>query len=161
MIALQIQDTKAFMKKLFLSDYFDVFQLSEANFVTFNSFHISGQLHKAYYSKEELEQNGMEQAEYSTWKQVRPFCLSLIRGTHTPLEFKIVFRLSSAGIQKLLQSQGLSFSASDIDGFFLNLHFDGTSLTCTTGTSMRIFTLDRSPDLLWDSYIRKCLSCFC
>ena len=94
MISIQIADIKLFMNKLFLSEYFDAFLLSEANFVTFNTFHIDGILQHAYYSGEELKESGMGEQRFSLWKQIRPFALSLIKGTHTPLEFKIIFRLS-------------------------------------------------------------------
>ena len=72
MISIQISDVKVFMNKLFLTEYFDAFLLSEANFVTFNTFHIDGTLQHAYYSSEEQEEYGMSQMKYSRWKQVRP-----------------------------------------------------------------------------------------
>lgn len=161
MISLQIEQKKLFMNQLLLSEYFDAFLLSEAAFVTYSTFHIDGKLQKSYYSSEEQEELHLDEQDYSTWKQIRPFALSLIKGTHTPLSFRIIFRLSKKNTEKLLLDSGLPFTAADVDGLYLNLHFQGQSLTCTTGTSLRTFTLDKSLDHLWDDKVKKYLSAFC
>lgn len=161
MISIPVSDIKLFMNQLFLSEYFDSFLLSEAFFVTFSTFHIDGTFHPSYYSSEELEASGMAQTKYAYWKQMRPFCLSLIKGTHTPLEFRIVFRLSPSNIERLLTDQGITaFSVQDIDGLFLNLHYSEGSLRCTTGTSLTIFSLDKSLEHVWDDKVQKFLSRF-
>ena len=33
--------------------------------------------------------------------------------------------------------------------------FDGKQLLCTTGTSLKIFTLDKQLDRVWDEMVRK------
>ena len=161
MISIQIEDVKLFMNKLYLSEYFDAFFLSEANFVTFNTFHIDGTLQHAYYSSEELKESGMEERHFSQWRQARPFALSLIKGTHTPLEFKIIFRLSDANVEKLLRQAGITaFSASDVDGLFLNLNFSRGMLHCISGTSLTLFSMDKSVEHAWDEAVRKYLKPF-
>lgn len=160
MVSLQIKDVKNFMNRLLLSDYFDAFHVSEASFVTFATFHMDGRLKKEYYTAEEQELLHLQEQEYSTWKQLRPFCLSLIKGTHSPLEFKLIFRLSPSNTEKLLRQANLDFSLSDIAGLFVNIHFQTGSLTCTTGTSLHIFTLDRSLDRVWDCMVQKFLADF-
>ena len=37
----------------------------------------------------------------------------------------------------------------------MNLHFDGTHLTCVAGTSFKTFTLDKSLEHVWDEMVRK------
>lgn len=161
MISIQISDVKLFMNKLFLSEYFDAFLLSEAHFVTFNTFHIDGTLQHAYYSSEELEESQMDQMRYSRWKQVRPFALSLVKGTHTPLEFKVVFRLAQSNVEKLLQNSGITaFSPADIDGLFLNLNFSRGTLYCVAGTSLTLFSMDKSVEHAWDEAVKKYLKHF-
>ena len=123
MISLQIKDVKPFMNKLLLSDYCDAFLVSEATFVTFSTFHIDGALKKDYYSEEELEEQHMQEQTHAAWRQIRPFCLELIKGKHTPLEFKIVFRLSPSNTEKLLHQADISLTSKDISGLFLNIHF--------------------------------------
>lgn len=49
----------------------------------------------------------------------------------------------------------LNFSPDDIFGLFVNFQYDGKNLTCTTGTSLKTFTLDKSLDHIWDELIQK------
>lgn len=155
MIALHITNIKQFMNRLFLCEDFDAFRLSEATFVTFGTFHIDGLFQKEYYSNEELEEMQFIDDPHLSWRQARPFALTIIKGKHTPLEFKIVFRLSCANVQRLLQQSGLAFTPGDVSGLFLNLHFQAGCLTCTTGTALRTFTLDKSLDRIWDEMITR------
>ena len=92
MISLHILDVRGFMAQLLLRDTFDRFYLTEASVTTFGTFFIDGRLQKDYYSSEELEHEDFSQP-WSYWKQMRPFCLELIKGKKTPLSFKIVFQL--------------------------------------------------------------------
>lgn len=154
MLALQIEEIKPFMNQLFLGEAFDAFLLTEAVFVTFSTFRIDGHLERGYYSEDDADvPQGAD--SYACWRQIRPFCLELIRGKRTPLEFRIVFRLSGANVQRLAAQSGLQIAAGDIDGLFLNLHFKAGALTCTTGTSLRFFTLDKTLDRVWDEMVKK------
>ena len=58
-------------------------------------------------------------------------------------------------VEKLLAQSGLSLTREDIFGLYLNCQFDGEHLLCTTGTSLKIFTLDKSLDHLWDDMVRR------
>lgn len=154
MISLHILDVKGFMSQLLLHDTFDRFYLTEASVTTFGTFFIDGHMQRDYYSSEELEQEEFSQP-YSYWKQIRPFCLALIKGKKTPLNFKIVFQLSAANTEKLLLQSGTSLTLSDIGGLYLNLHYNGQELHCVTGTSLNLFTLDKSLEHAWDEMVRK------
>lgn len=150
MILLSISEVKEFMSKLLLSDTFDSFLFIEGEIVTFNTFSINGYLQKDFFDKDMiLERN------YSLWKELREYCFSLIRGKRTPLRFKFVFGLSEPNIEKLLRQQGLSFTPQDVQGLYLNISYDGHSLRCVTGTSMNLFTLDKSLEEAWDKMVQK------
>ena len=47
--------------------------------------------------------------------------------------------------------------AEDIQGLYLNFHYDGTTLQCITGTSMHTFTMDKTLEREWDAYVGKML----
>ena len=79
----------------------------------------------------------------------------IIRGKRTPLSFKLIFGLSESNIEKLLKQQKLSFTPADVQGLYLNIKYDGTHLTCITGTSMNIFSLDKSLEQAWDKMVQK------
>ena len=108
MIALQIQDIKNFMSKLLLSQTFDNFLLVEGTITTYNTFRIDGRVHKDFFTEEEIEERGLSDREFSLWKEVKPFCLELIKGKKTPLGFKFTFQLSKENTAKLLASSGIT-----------------------------------------------------
>lgn len=154
MQALQIPDVKEFMGKLLTTELFDTFLISEASITTFTTFEIDGSYHADYFNSEERDPSGTLPS-YPSWKQLRPLFYSLIKGKNTPLNFRIVFRLADYNVEKLLIQSGLSLRLSDVAGLFLNLHYDGKTVTFTTGTSLRIFTLDKALDHAWDDMIQR------
>lgn len=153
MIALQIADIKSFMKKFLLTDSFDRFLLLEGTVTTFNTFRIDGTLQKSYYTQEEQEL--LTERSLSLWGEVRPFCLELIKGKKTPLSFRFTFRLSDSGTEKLLTQTGILLPTEQVRGLLMNLKYDGHVLSCTTGTSLAVFTMDKKLDHAWDDMVRK------
>lgn len=155
MRSYQIQDVKDFMKKLLLGETFDTFLLSEASITTFASFHVDGSFHPEYLHDSETESAPAEQSGYTLWRRVRPFFLELTKGKNTPLSFRIIFRLAPHNVEALLSREGLAQRPEDVDGLFLNIHFDGAALTCVSGVSLRVFSLDKSLDHAWDAMLEK------
>ena len=155
MIALQIADIRHFMKKLLLSESFDRFLLLEGSITTFWTFHMDGQLQKAYYTGEEQEQ--IDDRSLAYWEEIRPFCFELIKGKRTPLAFRFTFQLSASNTEKLLHQTGVAIPPEQIRGLLLNIRYDGRTLQCTTGTSLTVFTMDKTLDQAWDSMIQKFL----
>ena len=94
MIALQVQDIKSFMSKLLIGTDFDAFWLSEANITTSVTYTLDGLLHPDFFDTQEAELLLAEGREYALWKDIKPFCFSIMKGKKTPLHFKIVFMLS-------------------------------------------------------------------
>ena len=155
MIALQVQDIKNFMSKLLIGTDFDAFWLSEANITTSVTYNIDGLLKPDFFDTQESEIIKAEGREYALWKDIKPFCFSMMKGKKTPLHFKIVFILSKKNTEKLLTGNHVPLSLDDIFGLFVNFQYDGTHLTCTTGTSVKTFTLDKTLDHVWDELLQK------
>ncbi|MCC8104547.1 MAG: DUF5721 family protein [Clostridiales bacterium] len=155
MRSFQIQDNLGFMKKLLTDDTFDTFLLSEASITTFVAFQIDGVFHPEYLGTAEAEQLGAEGSGYTLWRRVRPFFFELTKGKNTPLKFRIVFRLAPHNIGKLIMQNGLSISMDQVDGLFLSIHFDGKAITCVSGVSMKVFTLDKTLEHAWDEMLEK------
>jgi hypothetical protein len=152
--AYQIQDNLDFMKKLLIGDTFDSFLLSEATITTYATFRIDGHFHPDYLdSSSELP--AAENSGFTLWKRIRPFFFELTKGKNTPLNFHIVFRLAPHNVEKLLAQSGLTLQGNDVDGVFLTIRFDGKALTCVSGTSLRIFSLDKSLEHAWDLMLEK------
>lgn len=137
---------KSCMAHLLLKDTFDDFSFIEGQITTFNTFQIDGYLQKDFFD-ETPEQT------YSHWKDVRDFCFSIIRGKRTPLSFKIVLALNESKYSEFLQSHQITtYRPEEIQGLYLNFHYDGTTLQCVTGISMKTFTLDKSLEKEWDQH---------
>lgn len=157
MIALSIIDVKDFMNKLLIGEVFDRFFLMEASVTTFNTFTIDGRLQQDFFDTDTAAMHKSNSIEYSLWRDVKPYCFSVIRGRRTPLNFRIVFQLSHKQTQQILNPSLPDGSVPDCR-FCLNLQYRNDSLLCTTGVSYTSFCLDKRPEHLWDEMIRKFLS---
>ena len=150
MLALRMIDQKDFTEKLFLKDTFHRFAFVESSFTTFITYNFDGMLQKDFFD------NGTcPQRRYSLWREVQPQCYNIIRGKRTPLHFKIVFQMEEHYIEPLLRQWGLNFSSENIFGLYLNIQYDGKDMICTTGTSLKIFTLDKTLDHMWDQSVQN------
>ena len=50
---------------------------------------------------------------------------------------------------------GERFKDNQISNVYLNFRYDGSTLTCVTGTSLKVFTLDKSLDHAFDKWVEK------
>ncbi len=152
MVALKIDDIKAFTYKLFVGTDFDGFLVREVNIVTYNSFTIDGHIRQGYYSEQELEENKIE--ELSSWHVLKPFCFSLIKGKKLPGSFQVTLQLPPAQVDHFLQRRQLSLTSEQINGIYMNIRYEDQVLYCISGTSLNLFTLDKSLDREWDEAMR-------
>ena len=83
MILFQIKETNKFMQLLLTTAFFDRFSLEEAVIRTCVTHTIDGRYHPEFFGEEASPEAS---APYVPWEGVRPVCLSLIRGRHTPLQ---------------------------------------------------------------------------
>ena len=89
---------------------------------------------------------------------MRSLCFDLIKGKRTPVNFKIILHLKDSLVAELLSRGDTSVTPSDIKALVLNLKYDGSILTCITGTAFHSFLPDKTPDKLWDEYISHFLT---
>lgn len=149
MIALKLTSVKDFMSHLLLSETFDNFLFIEGEIVTFNTFTIDGYIQKDFFPEEDPP------GEYSLWKSLREYCFTLIKGRKTPLSFKFIFSLSPKNIARLITQNSLDYTPDQVQGLYLNIRYDGTTLQCITGTSLKTFTMDKSLEQSWDTMVQK------
>lgn len=155
MTALKIEDQKTFTAGLFLGSWFDEFQVREASIVVFNSFTVDGRVRRGYYSDEEKEEKQI--GEFSDWKTLKPFCFSLIKGKRLPESFRIVFLLPEAGKERFVSSHGAGIAPEEVSGLYLNVQYENGAMSCITGTSLNLFTLDKTLEREWDESVKKFL----
>lgn len=156
MKSISIENIKNFTTHLFARETFDGFLVTEASFSTITNITIDGHINRDFMGEAELAlPENREGSIY--WKKLRPLCYEIIKGQKVPLRFKIVFMMPSDFVSQFLGSTGLDFEPAQVNGLFLNVSFQEGKLTCTTGTSLRDFTLDKSLEHAWDDQITKFL----
>ena len=153
MSSLHILDGRAFIHQFLKAVLFDHFLMSEAVITNSITYHLDGHLNPSFYAKDELELLGIKDLSFAPFSLLRDKCFELIKGKRTPSYFKFVFLLSQENLERTLAQTKTSFSANDISGVSLNLHFKNSTLTATTGVSYRIFSMDHSFESEWDSYV--------
>lgn len=158
MIALRITNVKQFMGKLLASECFDSFLLEEASISTYNTFLIDGHQNRNFYTSEEWEDKQIRPYDFSTWKQMRPICYSLIKGTHTPAAFKFILQLMPDYVASILKEKDTTVTSDQIRALVLTIKYDGTTLTLITGTAFHTFVMDKTVDHLWDNTVRQFLT---
>ncbi len=158
MQAFKITQVKNFMNLMLCKETFDSFLLSEATITTKASFVIDGHLVEDYYEPEELQQLRDRGISCIFYKDVRSLCFDMIKGKKTPGYFKFVFLDAPGHISKLLTQHGISMTLSDISSLSLNIRYQNGELYVTTGSSLSVFTPDKSVDRAWDQYIERFLS---
>lgn len=146
MIVIEL-NAKTCMGHLLLRPTFHRFTFVEGEVTTFNRFQIDGHICKDFF--DEKPEN-----EYSLWKDVQQYFLSIIKGKRTPLNFKIILSLAAEDFGRFLEARKLAFRPEEIQGLYLNLRYDGSNLQCITGTSMKTFTMDKTLENEWDSYVQ-------
>lgn len=157
MIALKITNVKQFMGKLLASEAFDSFLLEEASISTYNTFIIDGHQNRDFYTSEEWDDKEIRPFDFTTWKQIRPICYSLIKGTKTPSAFKFILHLMPDYLASILKDQDTTVTPQQIKALVLTVKYDGTTLTLITGTAFHTFIMDKSVDALWDNAVKSFL----
>ena len=140
MISLTLTNVKNFMSHLLLKETFDNFSFIEGEIITFNTFRIDGYMQKDFFDSEE---------------EIPEYCFSLIKGKKTPLGFHFIFSLNSKNISRLIEQKELGLNPADVQGLYLNIRYDGTHLTCVTGTSFKSFMMDKTLEREWDEMVKK------
>lgn len=158
MIALKIKSTKQIMNALLVSETFDSFETEEVIITTFNTFHIDGHIVKDFYTNEELETMGNDLPVFSSWKDIRPVCFSLIKGKKTPVNFRFILHAGKNLISTIAADPACEVSENLIRSLVLNIRYENGVVSMVTGTSFTTFLMDKSVEKAWDSYVKKYLS---
>lgn len=147
MIALQITELKAFMSKLLASTTFDDFLLQEATLQMAISYVIDGHINEGFFHTDDEDTTLKKKPPFIAYKEVRGTFFELIKGKRTPLGFQVVLQLSPERADMLFP-EGLTHHL--IKGLILNIRYDGAKAFITSGISYTSFSLDKTPELIWD-----------
>ena len=96
-----------------------------------------------------------ENAAAPSWKQIRPVLVDILKGNKKPEQMKLVLKLSEKNTAEVLRRSGAVLEPEQIGGLFWNILYrsedEKETVTGTTGTSLKIFTPDRSLEKTWDA----------
>ena len=132
------------MNKLIKSDLFDSFQLREAVIHTAFKSVLDGHRNIDFYNTDERE--GL--SDYLTWGEMRPYIYQFITGSKYPSYFKIILCTNKQKTEAI---------SDQVDTFFVNITFKASEITVSTGVAYKTFTLDKSPENIWDTKIKNFL----
>ena len=143
------------MNHLLLKDTFDSFLVRDAQINTAAFFQIDGHINQDFFNEDERVHHT---EDYIFWNDVRPIAYEIIKGKKVPTGLKITFAFPKSKYPGLIKEGDLPFDENQISGMYLHIHYDGESVQIITGTSLSLFTMDKSLDSYWDSVLSRFLS---
>lgn len=69
------------------------------------------------------------------------------------MKFRFVLKLAEEELREITDGLELGFTRQDIGGLYLNIVFENGKLNCITGTSLNIFTMDKTLERVWDKRV--------
>lgn len=155
MKSFSVSDPKSYINLLFTDERFDSFYLYEVRFKTEVDVYISGKRNMAYDESVTDEQKEDPAYTYVTWGSIKKKVLLMMRGERLPLSMKLVLMFSRENINRLVEMKNLPVRADEISGLFLNVTLEGEQLVLTSGTSLSVFTMDKTVEQLWDETLER------
>ena len=137
MNSIPITSVNTFFFKMFGKNLFDDFLVNDISITTTNTFTIDGHLSNT---------EGL-----IPFKDVKNICNTILNG-HIPTRLKMVLSLNKEQVAKLVQSGNIDIDIEQIEGLYFNIKYENNILSCVTGTSLKIFTLDKSLEKYFDNY---------
>lgn len=151
MKAFLVSDVRPFMRALLSDPLFHGWQFRSAELDVISSVSISGQVNGEYLTPEERSQRT---APYLLWEEIQPRVYALIQGSHTPTHMDIVLAMDPSRFKGM--------PTENVESLVLNIRYETVReseqpdsqpvkrLTLVTGVSFKTFSLDKTPERLWD-----------
>lgn len=148
----EIEDIKSFMNELLVNEKYDSFYLYEIRLKTSLDYYISGKINKEFYDTEEERE---ELYDYVSWGEIKHTVFGLIKGNRLPISFKVILMFNRENIERIIEMNNLPIRPEDVSNLSMNIYYEDEKLLVTTGSSLKIFTLDKTLEHLWDDTVGK------
>ena len=148
---VEIEEKAEYIKELFEKEKYDSFYLSEARVKTKLDYYVNGRLNREYFDTEAQA----DLPEYIEWKDIKATVYAYLKGERLPIGFKIILMFNRENISRLLEMNNLPVKEEDVSALFMNVVYEHETLSVTTGTSLKIFTMDKTLEHIWDDTIKK------
>ena len=136
---VEIEEKAEYIKELFEKEKYDSFYLYEARVKTKLDYYVNGRLNREYFE----------------WKDIKATVYAYLKGERLPIGFKIILMFNRENISRLLEMNNLPVKEEDVSALFMNVVYEHETLSVTTGTSLKIFTMDKTLEHIWDDTIKK------
>lgn len=144
-----VDEIKSFIGEILTNEKYDSFYLYEARIKTGLDYYINGRLNKEFYDE------AGDMPEYVYWKDIKQMVSELINGDRLPISFKLLLMFNRDNITRLVEMNNLPVNPDDVSALFMNVYYESGELNVTTGTSLKIFTLDKTLENMWDESVGK------
>ncbi len=114
-------------------------------------YYVNGRLNREYFDTEAQA----DLPEYIEWKDIKATVYTYLKGERLPIGFKIILMFNRENISRLLEMNNLPVKEEDVSALFMNVVYEHETLSVTTGTSLKIFTMDKTLEHIWDDTIKK------
>lgn len=147
----EIEDAKEFIESLKSNEKYDSFYLYEARIKGRLDYYISGKQNPDYFDSD--DKSSID--EYISWGDVKNSIFGLFDEEKLPNSFKIILMFNRDNIERLISMNKLSINLSDVSALMYNIYLEDGKLYITTGTSLKIFTLDKTLEQLWEDTVER------
>ena len=143
------------MQNLLVQDIFDSFLITEGEISTSNTFSFTGCINKDFYNNDELK---AFPNDFVFWKQLKHICFEIIRGKKVPTHMKLTLAFPKSSYEKIIRDCGMNVTSDNIGGLYLHILYENNEITIITGTSLTLFTMDKTLDKYWDNLMLNFLN---
>ncbi len=150
MKSINIENKPEFFKRLTEGGSFDSFLMVSVKITGKYTLEADGRLNN-YKTEPSVPDNT---DEFVTWKEAK----HLLSGFADTKKFKLVLSLTKDQVKKLSEKSESSVTYEQIEGLYINIVCENEKIVCTTGTSLKTFTMDKSLEEYYDKYTLNFLS---
>ena len=150
MKAFIVTDIRTFMAGLLNGTLFKSWEFRSLEAGLISHVSIDGKINRPYLTEEE---RNARQGNYLLWDEIQPKVKMLIQGGHTP---------SSLSLTMAIPPERITDAPADsVESYQLNIRFETTDesgnartrLMLVTGVSTKTFSMDKTPDRVWDQKV--------
>ncbi|MBQ7706696.1 MAG: hypothetical protein IJT72_02815 [Lachnospiraceae bacterium] len=72
-----------------------------------------------------------------------------------PVKMKLILMFNKDNINRLIEMNNIPIHPDNVRALFMNILYSDNRLSITTGTSLNVFTMDKTLEDLWDKTVEK------
>lgn len=149
----EIKEIKEYLNGLFTEERYESFYLFSVKLDSNISYEMDGKINKEFYSEEEYGQ--LENKEYICWKNIKKSVLGFMSNGKLPVKMKLILMFNKDNVNRLIEMNNIPIHPDNVRALFMNILYSDNRLSITTGTSLNVFTMDKTLEDLWDKTVEK------